>query len=221
VALVARGDLDFSIRDLARRLGVSHQAPYHHFPNRESLLAAIRDEGFDEFLATLRRARSAAADPERAIHALSYAYLDFARRRPHHYRLMFGDPAHNTPGDDSMPGSAAESFEELHGCVRDLQAMGRYPDRSSIDVAVSIWSWVHGLSLLHSQGRLRWLGYPDALDPRMFDRWAAFLPAPGARPDRATATRRSPRAKTTRRKGGLKTAARGTSSRTKAHVPRA
>lgn len=182
--LVAGGHLDFSMRDLARRIGVSHQAPYHHFAGREELLAAIREEGFQEFLTDLRRARAAGRNPHAALHDLGRAYLDFARRRPHHYRLMFSVPAPNDdaeamhePEDASkMPSAAEESFEELHQCVRDLQATGEYPGRASLDVAVAVWSWSHGLSLLLSQGQLRWLGYGDELTPELYQRWAAFLP---------------------------------------------
>lgn len=181
--MVAGGQLDFSMRDLARRLGVSHQAPYHHFAGREELLGAIREEGFQEFLGDLRRAREASADPRTALHRIGYAYLEFAQRRPHHYRLMFSVPATETLADHSkspgprMPSAAADSFEELHQCIRDLQAVGEYPGRASLDVAVAVWSWSHGLALLLSQGQLRWLGYGDRLTPELYGRWAALLPS--------------------------------------------
>jgi len=181
--MVAGGNLDFSMRDLARQLGVSHQAPYHHFAGREDLLGAIREEGFQEFLGDLRRAREASPDPRTALHRIGYAYLEFAQRRPHHYRLMFSVPATETLADHSkspgprMPSAAADSFEELHQCIRDLQAVGEYPGRASLDVAVAVWSWSHGLALLLSQGQLRWLGYGDRLTPELYGRWAALLPA--------------------------------------------
>jgi len=191
--LVAAGELEFSMRDLARRLGVSHQAPYHHFAGREDLLAAIRAEGFEEFLADLRHARQGGSSPRDALHRLGRAYLGFARRRPHHYRLMFSVPASAAiseevgapetnggpadPGSGPMMPSAAEaSFEELHGCIRDLQAAGDYPGRLSLDVAVAVWAWSHGLALLLSQGQLRWLGYGDRLTADLYRRWAALLP---------------------------------------------
>jgi len=180
--MVASGQLDFSMRDLARRLGVSHQAPYHHFAGREELLCAIREDGFQEFLSDLCRAREASPNPRTALHRLGYAYLEFAQRRPHHYRLMFSVPASDgttTPTPDSAaqrPSAAADSFEELHRCIQDLQTVGEYPDRSSVDVAVAVWAWSHGLALLLSQGQLGWLGYGERLTPELFGRWAALLP---------------------------------------------
>lgn len=181
--MVSGGHLHFSMRDLARRLGVSHQAPYHHFAGREELLGAIREEGFQEFLTDLRRAREENRNPRKAIHHLGLAYLEFAQRRPHHYRLMFSVPASDAPTQDAsdpgsrMPSAAADSFEELHRCIQDLQTVGEYPGRSSVDVAVAVWAWSHGLALLLCQGQLRWLGYGDRLTPELFGRWAALLPA--------------------------------------------
>jgi hypothetical protein len=75
-----------------------------------------------------------------------------------------------------MPSAAADSFEELHRCIQDLQAVGEYPGRSSVDVAVAVWAWSHGLAMLLSQGQLGWLGYGDHLTPELFGRWAALLP---------------------------------------------
>jgi len=180
--MVASGRLDFSMRDLARQLGVSHQAPYHHFSGREDLLEAICAEGFEEFRLDLHRARRAESNPRAALHRIGRAYLEFARRRPHHYRLMFTVPASDRPRPEDrdteprLPSAAEVSFEELHGCIRDLQAAGDYPGRSSLDVAVAVWSWSHGLALLLSQGQLRWLGYGDRLTPQLYRRWAALLP---------------------------------------------
>jgi AcrR family transcriptional regulator len=220
--MVAGGHLDFSMRDLARQLGVSHQAPYHHFAGREDLLGAIREEGFQEFLGDLRRAREASADPRTALIRIGYAYLEFAQRRPHHYRLMFSVPAAETLADHSkspgprMPSAAADSFEELHGCIRDLQSVGQYPGRSSLDVAVAVWAWSHGLALLLSQGQLRWLDYGDRLTPELFDRWAALLPTAGstANPEHTELPR--PKGRSKRRPAGspprLRALSRGPSS---------
>ena len=209
--MVAGGHLDFSMRDLARQLGVSHQAPYHHFAGREELLGVIREEGFQEFLGDLRRAREASPDPRTALHRLGYAYLEFAQRRPHHYRLMFSVPAaetladHSKPRGPRMPSAAADSFEELHQCIRDLQAVGEYPGRASLDVAVAVWAWSHGLALLLSQGQLRWLGYGDRLTPELYGRWAALLPAAESKGKRQKSGSSRPPAR-------LKASSRGRSS---------
>ena len=220
--MVAAGELEFSMRDLARRLGVSHQAPYHHFSSREELLGAIREEGFQEFLTDLRQAREESPDPRTALHRIGLAYLEFAQRRPHHYRLMFSVAASDESPQGArvcgprMQSAAADSFEELHRCIRDLQTVGEYAGRSSLDVAVAVWAWSHGLALLQSQGQLRWLGYGDRLTPDLFQRWAALLPSaksgtPAAKADSALAKNRAPR-RQPRSPSRLKASSRGRSS---------
>jgi hypothetical protein len=116
-----------------------------------------------------------------------------------------------------MPSAAADSFEELHRCIRDLQTVGEYAGRSSLDVAVAVWAWSHGLALLQSQGQLRWLGYGDRLTPELFQRWAALLPAaesvpPTAKADPALGTNRAPRHRP-RSPSRLKASSRERSSR--------
>eukprot|EP01032_Pedospumella_encystans_P018639 gene18640-21211_t len=87
--LAERGMAALSLREVARRLGVSHNAPFKHFASREALLAAIAEEGFTESAARLQAAISddagAAGIVERGV-----AYVTFALERPAVFRLMFG-----------------------------------------------------------------------------------------------------------------------------------
>ena len=78
-----------SLREVARRLGVSHQAPYKYFSTREHLLAEVIGRCFDEFGAQLEAAASGEADLEPALMAMGDRYLEFAAQRPSAYRLMF------------------------------------------------------------------------------------------------------------------------------------
>src|SRR5258708_321301 len=80
-ALEQKGIASLSLRDAARRAGVSHNAPYRHFPHREALLAALAAEGF-ALLAERLRGRQG---PE-----LGVAYVQFALQHPQRFRLMFG-----------------------------------------------------------------------------------------------------------------------------------
>lgn len=72
-----------SLRDLARRAGVSHNAPYRHFADRPALLAALAEEGF---------ARLAAEIDGRPWREQAMAYLRFALVNPERFRLMFTHP---------------------------------------------------------------------------------------------------------------------------------
>lgn len=78
-----------SLREVARRAGVSHQAPYHHFPDKEAILAALAVEGFKQLTARLeQRAQGPGTAGERLLE-LSMEYLAFALDHPAHFRIMY------------------------------------------------------------------------------------------------------------------------------------
>src|SRR3989337_63135 len=83
--LEKQGLKSLSLREVARRAGVSHNAPYRHFPDRESLLAALAMEGFAKLGRALQEAGSAGG-----LRARGQAYLRFALQNPQRFRLMFG-----------------------------------------------------------------------------------------------------------------------------------
>ena len=79
------------MREVARRTGCTHQAPYHYFANREAVLAELVREGFDELVDQLAAAREGVGDADlRAILTASgIAYVEFALRHPGVFRVMF------------------------------------------------------------------------------------------------------------------------------------
>src|SRR5512133_2304967 len=79
-----------SLRELARRLGVSHAAPAHHFPDKAALLVEIAREGYERFGAALAAAADAAPDDDARLAAIGRAYVDFALAHPATFRVMFG-----------------------------------------------------------------------------------------------------------------------------------
>ncbi len=136
----------FSLRAVARRAGVSHAAPKHHFGDAAGLLSALAAEGFRRFLAT-QQAREATAPPDARSQLLAagLGYVDFAQARPALFRLMFGSakPDFATP-DLQQAGRAAYD----HLCVQ-VQALGG----GANDVA-AVWAMAHGLADLAMSGRL-------------------------------------------------------------------
>src|SRR5262245_58410849 len=91
LALIKEGGLDrLSMREVARKAGVSHQAPYHYFSDREAILAAVAGEGFAKMEESLvRAAAEAGADPVKAVEAMGRAYVEFALRNPGYFQAMF------------------------------------------------------------------------------------------------------------------------------------
>lgn len=146
------GEAGFSLRELARRLGVSANAAYRHFASKEALLEAMAAEGFRRFAAAQAAALAGAGDPARGFLAAGRAYVAFAEAQPALFRIMFGRfAAGRGEGEMRLAGEAA--FQGLRLGVAAL--LGRPLDDAAVDVAaLQAWSLVHGLSHLVLDGQL-------------------------------------------------------------------
>jgi AcrR family transcriptional regulator len=145
-AIIGESGLEaLSLRDVARRLGVSHQAPYKHFASRDHLLAVLVGRAFDEFAAHLD-ARARSDDPWIDFFHMGQAYLAFARARPLYYRLMFGATLPNPAQHPEMVRSAQHALAMLRGGVVALP--GRVAGAAADLDALFAWSAVHGLATL-------------------------------------------------------------------------
>jgi len=103
LAIIEEGGLEaLSLREVARRLGVSHQAPYKHFPSRDHLLAEIVSRAFTGFAHHLDSSVPG-GNPREDLAAMGRAYLAYALEHPLHYRLMFGTPLPN-PAHRALSG---------------------------------------------------------------------------------------------------------------------
>lgn len=136
-----------SLRDVARRLGVSHQAPYKHFPSRDHLLAEIVRGTFTEFARHLD-ARPRGADPAQDLRALGEAYLGYALAHPLQYRLMFGTALPDPAQHSAMMQSAQHAFALLREALsRQFAAAGRTVEPGALELdALFIWTSLHGLA---------------------------------------------------------------------------
>jgi AcrR family transcriptional regulator len=125
-----------SLRAVARRAGVSHAAPYRHFPNHEALLVELAIEGFVELRKELGNAASASGAESDRIATIGAAYMRFVVRRPELTSLMFGP---QLPNRDAFPelGVAADAIGAEIGQALHDQALG-----------LAVWAAVHGLGML-------------------------------------------------------------------------
>ncbi len=141
-----------SLREVARRIGVSHQAPYRHFASRDHLLAEIVRRAYADFAAALRAA-PCTADPAADSLAMGLAYVRFALTEPLKYRLMFGGSLPDPVAHPEMMRGARDAFEVLRTALARIPAArGETPDREAIDSeALFAWSSLHGVvSLLRT-----------------------------------------------------------------------
>jgi AcrR family transcriptional regulator len=132
------------LRAVARKAGVSPGAPYHHFANKQALLAAVAKEGFT----TLNQALDAQthANPEDRLRAVAGAYVSFAIAHAGHYRVMF-EPQLIDVGDAELESSATQAFLGLRTTI--AAASGA---RGSLERSLNVWALVHGTVMLHLDG---------------------------------------------------------------------
>jgi AcrR family transcriptional regulator len=159
LALIEEGGLDrLSMREVARKSGVSHQAPYYYFGDREAILAAIAGEGFSKLGRAVDRARS---DPAKALEAIGRAYVGFALRHPAYFQAMFRADAVPLDRYPDVRKLENEAFGKL------VEEIGKaFPDQSSaarLTISIACWAMVHGLATLIREGTLaRTVGIPRA-----------------------------------------------------------
>lgn len=141
LALIAEGGIEnLSLRECARRAGVSHAAPYRHFASKGELLWALAEEGLEMLAAAGRRAMEGLSDPDARIDAYGAAYVRFAFEHPVHHRVMFTS-AIEPPGGMAQPSDGA--FRLLLETA--AQAAPHAPPELA---ALARWALPHGLSML-------------------------------------------------------------------------
>ena len=150
MAIIAEAGVEgLSMRDVARRLGVSHQAPYKHFASRDHILAEIVATAFAEFAAHLD-ARPRSEDPFEDLGSMGRAYFDYAQREPLRYRLMFGTPLPDPSAHPEMIQRGQHAFSLLRDAVDHLHKhRGKPASREAVELdAMFVWSTVHGMATI-------------------------------------------------------------------------
>ena len=151
----ARGDLNFSLRDLAVDVGVSHVALYRHFPDKAALLNAVAGKGFELLTQSLRdAAQGFDHDPAQQLARQGAAYVTMAVRYPGHFAAMFNRQT-NTAGQTHELQAVAEGAYEV--LVETVARRLHATDSTNPDVqteAVRCWALVHGLACLQLSGNL-------------------------------------------------------------------
>jgi AcrR family transcriptional regulator len=117
--IAERGIDGFSLREVARRAGVSHTAPAHHFGDVRGLLTAVATEGFDRLAAAAQTAVDAATDPAERLAAIGAAYVDTARAYPAHFQVMFRTDIVDAD-DPDLSTSGLRAYGVLEGTLRQL-----------------------------------------------------------------------------------------------------
>jgi AcrR family transcriptional regulator len=154
LALIEEGGLDrLSMREVARKSGVSHQAPYYYFGDREAILAAIAGEGFATLgRSFLRAVDRAGPEPAKALEAIGRAYVEFALRHPAYFQAMFRADAVPLDRYPAVRKLSDEAFGKLVETIGKVFA--GQPPAVRLTISVACWAMVHGLATLILEGTL-------------------------------------------------------------------
>ncbi len=151
--------VEFSLRELARRAGVSHNAPYKHFGDKRELLAAVSAAGFELLTKRMSDEIAGLSNPRAQLFAMLLAYINHGVENPALYRLMFGGYLSGTEDDrPAIERTAAERTKTL--IARAIvdgglgHAIPNTPrnERKIAGAILACWSLMHGLTLLLADG---------------------------------------------------------------------
>jgi AcrR family transcriptional regulator len=166
--IAERGVDQLSLRDVARRLGVSHQAPYKHYASRDHLLAEVIRRCFESFAHYLDD-RPPCDDPGTDLGVLGQRYLAFAALHPLEYRLMFGTTWPEPAVHPALVEDAMHAFNVLRTVLRRLHGEGA-AQRAAVDLdAMFIWSNMHGLASIRQSNVMEHLDLAPRVAARTQD----------------------------------------------------
>lgn len=148
------GTADIGVRAVARRAGVSHQAPLHHFGSGAGMLTALAIRGFHALRDALVAAEATAADsphPQDMIEALGNAYVNFGTQHAALFAVMFRPEGQFVP-TPSLDTARAEVFTVLERCILQAKARGWASSYDDQTLAFTCWAVVHGTVTLWRDG---------------------------------------------------------------------
>jgi AcrR family transcriptional regulator len=172
--LAENGVDDFSLSELARRVGVSPPAVYRHFANRNDLLSAVAERGYEELTEAMDEVYRSAKDSRDLTHHLGLCYMTFAIGHPEMFVLMFSGRYRGQAG----PARDA-AFQPLLDSVEKAQRDGVLPAGIPTPVvARTLWGLVHGMTVLHLNGGFDVSGIDDAPERLSATAWAVMTGSP-------------------------------------------
>jgi len=155
--LEEKGTEAFSLRGVAKRAGVSHAAPSHHFEDVGGLLTALTAIGYERFVARMEmREKKAGDDPQARLVAAGLGYIDFAAANPALFRLMFGSKRPDFQ-DPALAEASGKAFTHLVQAVAGKTRTDPHKDETAMRDVMAAWAIAHGVADLLIAGRLKFL----------------------------------------------------------------
>lgn len=171
--LAEEGVQGLTLRACARRAGVSHAAPKHHFSDVSELISEVAARGYDRLTHALKRARKEeVGEGAERIVAVARTYVAFARTYPDHFRLMFRWDAMSSE-NEALRLAAARTFAEMTSSVTELRGepevladtlQDRMSEKALQTDVLLAWSQIHGYAQLLLEGQFRGFAGEEGVD---------------------------------------------------------
>ncbi|MEL6928524.1 MAG: TetR/AcrR family transcriptional regulator [Cyanobacteria bacterium J06600_6] len=147
--------VSLSLRGIAKRIGVSHNAPYRHFSDKESLLVKISEIGYGQLFDALKEAaKNSPNNSQQQLENIGVAYIQYAVDHRAYYRVMFGDRQLICKKHPELYRLSQESFNILLDCIKTGQERQIFIQQDSLQLARICWSLTHGVSMLAINNQL-------------------------------------------------------------------
>lgn len=147
---------DFSLRKVASTAGVSHVATYHHFKNKNALLAAIAEKGFEEYFAAYQKELQKTTNNfEGRFLSLGWTYIQFMINNQQYARIMFGGAGLDFKNYPELMSVSRRTYRQLYEIIRMGQKQGEIKIGSTREKILSSWAMIHGVAMLIIEGRLK------------------------------------------------------------------
>jgi AcrR family transcriptional regulator len=148
-----------TMRSLSSKVGVSRTAPYRHFENKDALLLAIAEEGFNELTSRYQKInRDKSSDSLTRLQNIGLAYIEFAIKNPGAFKLMFGQEIIEHHRSEKLCPDARETFNEYLTAIKNLQEEKSITTVDYTILANYFWTIVHGLAILLIDGQIQITG---------------------------------------------------------------
>jgi AcrR family transcriptional regulator len=161
-ALAEGGTGALSLRELARDVGVSHGAPRRHFADKQALLDALAESGFDKLGADLRAAVAAGDDFEGRLTEVTRAYVRFATEHAALLDLMFA--IKHRPGAEGLRAASERAFAPAVGLIAEGQAAGAVVPGDQHSVALAAGAMLQGIASMAGSGLLGQMSLDQVVD---------------------------------------------------------
>lgn len=152
--IAERGVDGFTLREVARRAGVSHAAPYHHFADRAALVAALVEESFAQLDQAMREATESVKNARDRLARLGVAYILWAWHNPARFRVMWRPELRKCDDPSAVEQAADNSYLIVQETIRQALPPSRRTETEIGSACLAAWSSVHGFSMLLLDGSL-------------------------------------------------------------------